>query len=91
MASIELTRSHSLSSDDARRAVERVAAKLESKLDVTHEWKGDTLHFEGSGADGRIEVGADEVRVAINLGLMLRPMKGWIRTQAARYLDEQLA
>lgn len=90
MASIELEREHSLGADDVRTAVERVAKKLESDLDVDYRWDDDTLRFEGSGADGHIHVRDDVVHVVINLSFLLRPMRGWIRSEATRYLDDHL-
>lgn len=90
MADIDITRSHALGASGARTAVEKVAAKLHEKLNVETEWNGDTLHFEGNGADGKIEVQDEQVRLALNLGFVLKSMKGWIRTEAEKYLDKYL-
>lgn len=90
MADIELTRSHSLGIDGGRDAVKRVARKLEENLSVDSHWEGHTLQFEGHGAEGTIDVHPGRVDVAIELGLMLRAMKGWIRSEAESYLDEYL-
>ena len=90
MPDIELSRSHSLGVDDGRAAVERVADDLASSLSVDYQWTDDTLHFEGQGAEGRIRVAADTVHVRIELPFFLRPMRGRIQSEAARYLDEHL-
>lgn len=90
MADIEINRTHSLGLDRARTVVERVAGKLREKINVSTEWSGNTLQFEGSGADGRIEVSESEVRLAIKLNFLLKSMKGWIRDEAEAYLDEYL-
>jgi putative polyhydroxyalkanoate system protein len=76
--------------DEGRAAVERVAQDLQSSLSVDYRWKGDTLHFEGRGAEGHIHVGADVVRVQVDLPFFLRPMKPRIRSEATRYLDEHI-
>lgn len=91
MADIELTRSHSLGLDDGRTAVERVARQLESDLGIEYQWDQNTLRFEGQGADGQITVEADAVQLAVTLSAFLRPMKGQIKTEAERYLDEHLS
>jgi putative polyhydroxyalkanoate system protein len=90
MADIELTRSHSKGLDGGRAAVERVAQQLETDLQVDYAWDGDTLRFDGAGADGAIDVAADTVRVAINLSAFLQPLQGRIEEEAAQYLDQHL-
>ena len=74
----------------ARREVEDIARQLKDRLQVSYHWHGDQLHFERSGADGRIDVTEDTVDVDIELGLMLSPMKGMIQKQVEEYLDSRL-
>lgn len=88
MADIELTRSHSLGLEDGRQAVERVAQRLENDIGVEYEWNGDTLLFDGQGADGKIAVEDDAVEVLINLSVFLRPMQSQLKAEAERYLDQ---
>jgi len=90
MADIELTRSHSMNPDEARTAVERVARELETDLEVDYEWDGDTLLFDGPGADGKIEIETDAIQVLIDLSAFLRPMKSRVESEAATYLDRYL-
>jgi putative polyhydroxyalkanoate system protein len=91
MADIDITRSHAMSTDDAKAAVERVAQDLKDEYGVSYDWEGDTLDFEGSGTDGRIDVRPDEVDVSIGLNFMLRnTMKGTIERRAKELLDEHL-
>jgi len=90
MADINITRSHSLGLDDGRAAVGQVAQKLESKLGVAAEWAGNTLQFDGQGADGHIEVEAEAVHVTINLSAFLQPMRGQVKSEAEEYLDRHL-
>lgn len=91
MADIEITRSHSMGLDGGRNAVNNVAEKLEGDLGVQYEWDDDkTLHFEGQGAEGRIDVRADTVRILINLSAFLQPMSGQLEKEAGKYLDEHL-
>ncbi|NBC87870.1 MAG: polyhydroxyalkanoic acid system protein [Bacteroidetes bacterium] len=90
MADIDIKRSHTLGTSGARSAVEKVAAKLHEKLNVSTQWSGDTLHFEGNGADGKIHVQDEQVHLALNLNFVLKSMKGWIRNEAEKYLDKYL-
>ncbi len=91
MATIDIRRSHSLGKDRAREAAEGIAKRLEHKLAVKYRWEGDDLRFERTGAKGRIHVSDDAVRVEVDLGMMLRPMKGKVEQKVHQYLDEALA
>jgi putative polyhydroxyalkanoate system protein len=90
MATIDIKRSHALGKDKARAAAEAVARRLKDKIDATYRWKGDDLEFERSGAKGRIAVSDTEVRVQVELGLLLGPLKGKIEDKVHQYLDEYL-
>jgi putative polyhydroxyalkanoate system protein len=58
---------------------------------VDYHWDDNILRFDGSGADGHIEVEPDAVHVAINLSMFLSPMQGRVKEEAEDYLDRYLA
>ncbi len=91
MARIEVSRRHDLGFEAARKAVEAVALQLKRDLRANHAWHGDTLTFECPGAQGCIHVTGDNVRVTVDLGWMLGPMRGQIERAINQYLDEGLA
>ncbi|WP_028238214.1 polyhydroxyalkanoic acid system family protein [Stutzerimonas azotifigens] len=90
MARIVVERSHSLGREVARQRAEKLAEKLERDFAVSHAWQGDVLAISRSGADGRIEVGEDRVRVELTLGLLLSAMSAGIQAQIERSLDKAL-
>lgn len=90
MADIDITHSHTLGQSNGRTAVEQVAQELQSDLGIDYQWNGDTLEFDGSGADGHIEVEEEVVQVAINLSMFLRPMSEQVRSEAEEYLERHL-
>jgi len=90
MATIEKRRTHTKGKDHARKAAEVIAEKLKDKINVTYHWAGDDLEFKRTGASGRIRVSETDVRVEIDLSLVLRPMKGMIEEKVEKYLDETL-
>lgn len=90
MARITIERSHALGRDAARERAEALAARLVEKFGVGCRWEGDVLAVRHSGASGRIEVGADCVRVLLELGLLMAPMAGLIRAQVEQALDAAL-
>jgi putative polyhydroxyalkanoate system protein len=90
MATIDVRRTHNLGLDGARKAAEQLAEKLKEKLEIRYRWEGNDLRFERTGANGRIQVGATEVRVEIDLAFLLKPMKGKVESKVHQYLDEAL-
>ncbi|HVK37836.1 MAG TPA: polyhydroxyalkanoic acid system family protein [Candidatus Kapabacteria bacterium] len=88
MATIDIVRTHSLGRAGARKAVDDMAADIASRLQADTTWQGDTLSFKRSGANGRIDVEEKKVRINIELGMLLSPMRGMIEQQINSYLDE---
>jgi putative polyhydroxyalkanoate system protein len=91
MAHIDMKRSHTLGKDGAKKVAEELAEDLKSKIDAKYHWDGDDLKFERSGAKGLIHVTDGEVQVQVELGLMLRPMRGMIEGKIKSYMDEKLS
>jgi putative polyhydroxyalkanoate system protein len=89
MPSIDIKRSHSRPLAEARRKVQHVAEHLAGKFDLRWRWEGNELHFERSGVDGHIKVGAKQVHVTANLGFLLSAMRGSVEREIHRYLDEE--
>ena len=90
MARIVVERTHTLVRQAAREKAEQLAAKLVNDYGVRCEWQGDVLAVRRSGADGRIEVGEDRVRVLLNLGLLLSAMGSSVQAQIEHALDKAL-
>ena len=90
MARINVERPHSLGREAAREKAEQLAERLAREYDVRYRWNGDCLEFKRSGADGRIDVSADTVRVQLNLGLLLSAMSGSIKREIEEVLDKNL-
>ncbi len=88
MATIDIRKRHQIGLDRARQAAVAIAKELEDRIDVRYRWEGDDLALSRTGATGRFEVRDDEVRVLIELGLPLRPLKGRVTKRVHEYLDE---
>lgn len=91
MADIDLTRTHRLGLDGARRAAADVADRLQSEFGVAARWAGDTVYVEGRGVRGRLDAGPTTVRVTASLGLAARPFRRALRREIERELDRELA
>ncbi|MBD2837340.1 polyhydroxyalkanoic acid system family protein [Pseudomonas sp. JM0905a] len=91
MSRIHVERPHALGLEAVREKAEKLAQRLAREYDVRYQWRGDTLEFKRSGADGSIEVSDARVRVEVKLGLLLSAMSGSIKREIERALDEYLA
>jgi len=83
MATIDISRSHSLPKDDAKKKAEELARGMAEKLGLVWKWQGDAIEFHApsgvaKGAKGAVQVTEKDVRVQVDLPLMLRVMKGTI-------------
>lgn len=90
MASIAIQRHHHLGRKRIRKLAKELAQTLEKDLDATCEWHGDELRFQRTGASGCVKVADDRVKVEVQLGLLLRPMKDRIAAQINEKLDSLL-
>lgn len=92
MATIDLTKPHSLTLEAAKQKAEDIARSMSDKLGMNWEWAGDTIHFDATsgvakGTKGQVAVTSSDVTVSIDLPFMLRVMKGTIEEK----LNEKLS
>ena len=93
MATIDIRRNHSLPKEEARKLAETLAKSMQEKLDLDWRWDGDRVLFEATrgkakGTKGSVEVSASDVRVQIDLPLMLRMMKGMVESRVEEKLEQ---
>ncbi|MEH6565765.1 MAG: polyhydroxyalkanoic acid system family protein [Halopseudomonas sp.] len=91
MATVDITREHSLGKEQAKEKAQLMADKLAQKLDAKCAWHGDELTFKRSGADGSIHVSESDVRVVVKLSMMLSPMQGMVKAEIEKALQKYLA
>jgi len=90
MATIDIQRNHHVGKEKAREVAQLVADRLKEKAGINCKWNGDTLEFERTGAKGTLKVSETQVTLAIDLGMLLRPMKGTIEAKITEYFDRYL-
>ncbi|MGE8261583.1 MAG: polyhydroxyalkanoic acid system family protein [Stenotrophomonas sp.] len=90
MSTIDIRHAHSLPAENARKAIEEVAAKLSERFGLQSSWVGDVLNFSGSGVDGAIALQPGQVQVTAKLGFLLSAMKGMVESEIQRVLQEKL-
>jgi putative polyhydroxyalkanoate system protein len=95
MATIDITRNHSLPLDAAKSKAEELAKGMEQKFGIQWKWDGNTIRFDApggaaKGTKGEVAVSDKNVRVAIDLPFMLRVMKGTIEEKVNEKLSTLL-
>ena len=92
MATIDISRPHSLSLDDAKKKAEELAKGMADRLGMEWKWEGSAIRFNASsgaakGTSGEVAVTDKTVRVTVDLPFMLRVMKGTIEDKIKEKLD----
>ncbi|MDH3533494.1 MAG: polyhydroxyalkanoic acid system family protein [Gammaproteobacteria bacterium] len=85
-----IRRDHRLGTEEAKRRVDKVAADLGSRFNLTSRWEGDNLRFTGSGTNGHIAVTDDSVEIRLRLGLTLMMLEGPIKLAIESSIDEYI-
>jgi len=71
LATIKVDQAHSLSIDDAKRAVERFGERI-AKYGMKLHWKGTEADLKGTGASGKVSVTPSNVNVTVKLGMLAK-------------------
>lgn len=87
MPTISIKRHHTLAHAEAKAAADRIARDLNARFDLAYEWDRDDVSFERSGLSGNMHVGKNDVRVDVQLSLLLAPLKGSIEREIQKKLD----
>jgi len=87
MADIRVERRHTIGKQAALAAALRVAERMQEKAQVKYRADGDVIEFERSGAKGRIVVAEETVTAEVTLGLLLKPMRGFIEEKIDDYFS----
>lgn len=90
MSRIDIAHDHSRTPEQARRAVEEVAAKLQDRHGLAAHWQGDAVHLSGMGIQGLVQMLPGQVRVQAELGFLLSAMSGLVEGEIRRVLQEKL-
>ncbi|HXN31961.1 MAG TPA: polyhydroxyalkanoic acid system family protein [Polyangiaceae bacterium] len=95
MSTIDVRRNHALPKEEARKRAETLAKAMQSRFDLDWRWEGDRIVFEAprgaaKGTKGSVDVTEQEVRVQIDLPLLLRMLKGTVESKVQEKLEQVL-
>jgi len=87
MPTISIAKKHAMTHAKARDVADRIAKDLKERFELSYAWHGDHVHFERPGVSGRMLVGKDDIRLDVQLGFLLSPLKGAIEREIHAQLD----
>ena len=90
MATISITRKHSLSMKKAKAAAEKIAKDLNKRYELDYEWNGDRIDFERTGVTGHLSVAKDRIALEVSLGWLLTAFKPTFEREINAQLDKVL-
>jgi len=95
MATIDISRPHALTKEEAKNRAEELAKSMQEKLGIVWSWVGDAIEFKApsgaaKGAEGKVRVSDRDVRVEVDLPFMLKMMKGTIESRIQEKLKALL-
>jgi len=91
MATIVVRRQHDLGLAKAKRLAKSIAGRLREDYGGSFGWKGNVLHFKRRGASGSIAVTKDDLKVQVELGLLLRPLRSRIEREIIAFCDQHFS
>lgn len=92
MSKISLSQRHNKSDEDVRDMLNGLADKLSERFDMKTRWRSDSeLEVKRSGIEGVLQLLDGEVKVDIQLGMMMKPFKSRIRDELSKAMAEKLA
>lgn len=91
MPKIAMQKQHSLTTDQAREKVDRLATSLKDKYGLTGSWSGNRYQFKRTGVSGCVSLEDKRVSVEVDLSFLLSPLKGQVEEAMKKKLDEEFA
>jgi putative polyhydroxyalkanoate system protein len=87
MSEIVVQRHHNLRLAGAKRLAEKMARQLQKQYGGAYQWRGDTLHFQRTGASGHVVVGKADFEIRLQIGLLLTPLRSLIEREILAFCD----
>ena len=91
MSRIDVRRTHTMDHEHALQVADDLAREMESHYELEWWWEGEKLYLKRSGVRGEVVIAPDEIEVHLELGMMLRPLRGRIEHGVIRHLEDILA
>lgn len=89
MSDIHIEKSFTMSLDELKQGIEKLAQQLQSEHGLQYQWDNDNqVSFKHKAAKGKVEIVGDVVQLSFKLGLLYKPMAGMIKSQINTLADK---
>ncbi len=79
MPKVEISQSHKVTAEEARKRIESLNKELGEKYGLSSSWLSDTeAKVERTGATGKIKIEPTHVQINLDLSFAMTPLKGTI-------------
>lgn len=87
MSRIRIRRRHAMDHEHALRVADELAREMTAHYDFEWHWEGERLKLRRTGLRGEVGVYPNEIGVDLELGMMLRPLRGRIEQEVVREME----
>ncbi|AFC85648.1 polyhydroxyalkanoic acid system family protein [Frateuria aurantia] len=91
MSKVDVREPCHLPQAEARQRIDKIVSNMHEQFGTQGEWSGDCYRFSRSGLNGRVTVDPDSVRIEIELGLLMTPLKPMIEQEIRRKFKQHLS
>lgn len=92
MPKFTIEHQHALAAAEVKQRLDTLNQRLSTKYGIAAQWKSETeATFKRTGASGSISVHPGKVVVAVDLSMLLSPMKSEVESRIRRELENALA
>ncbi|HRK74983.1 MAG TPA: polyhydroxyalkanoic acid system family protein [Rhodothermales bacterium] len=87
---VVIERTHSYTMEQMRKKMHYVIEKLQSELDLTTIWKGDTVHFSRMGIDGIVFFDQQKLKISAKIPFYVPISDAWLKNEIESRIDHYL-
>ena len=90
MTDIRIERRHNLTPEELQALAKRMAEKLQQKLGGACQQQDGRLDYQGNGVSAKVLLEPQQVKVTVQLGLLMSAFAGSIEREINQTLDKHL-
>jgi putative polyhydroxyalkanoate system protein len=91
MSLIHVDYKHSLSQEEAIRRANQLVGEMGHRVKADIHWNGPIATFKGTGFSGRAKLTDHLIALDLELGFLLRPLRGKIEERIERHLQTRFS
>lgn len=91
MAKVKLSKSFTMSLDEVREGIQKLADGLQEQQGMKYEWKGsDRIEFSHKSAKGFLQIEGNELVLELKLSMLYAAMASTVKKKITELADEHV-